>query len=188
MLVNVARFNSQKGLLLIPAAVAALKGEFPALKVVLIGDGEERGRLEAEIARHGVAGMIELRGWQSNVEVRRALIGARALLLPSFAEGLPVVIMEAFALGRPVISTYIAGIPELVDASCGWLAPAGDVEALSAAIRDALAADAPRLARMGNEARRRSVARHDVVASARQLKALFARAASQASGIRCRAR
>ncbi len=177
VLVNIARFNSQKGLLLIPAAVAALKNDFPGLKVVLIGDGEERASLEAEIARHEVAGMIELRGWQSNVEVRRTLVESRALLLPSFAEGLPVVIMEAFALGRPVISTYIAGIPELVDADCGWLTPAGDIEALSAAMRDCLASDSARLARMGDEGRRRSVARHDVATSARQLKDLFARAA-----------
>jgi len=177
VLVNIARFNSQKGLLLIPAAVAAVRGEFPDMKVVLIGDGEERPGLEAEIARHGVAGQIELRGWRSNGEVRRTLAESRALLLPSFAEGLPVVIIEAFALGRPVISTYIAGIPELVDASCGWLAPAGDVQALAAAMRDALSADAQRLARMGDEARRRAEARHDIAASARQLKALFARAA-----------
>ena len=181
VLVNVARFNSQKGLLLIPAALAALKDEFPGLKVVLIGDGEERARLQAEIARHGVAGMIELRGWQSNVEVRKALAESRALLLPSFAEGLPVVIMEAFALGRPVISTYIAGIPELVDASCGWLAPAGDVQALAAAMRDALAAGPERLAAMGDEARRRSVARHDVAESARRLRALFVKMTSGTS-------
>ncbi|MFL6627048.1 MAG: glycosyltransferase family 4 protein [Burkholderiaceae bacterium] len=180
VLVNIARFNSQKGLLLIPAAVAAVKGEFPGLKVVLIGDGEERPALEAEIARHGVAGHIELRGWQPNAEVRRALEAARALLLPSFAEGLPVVIMEAFALGRPVISTYIAGIPELVDASCGWLAPAGDVDGLAAAMRDALSAAPDRLVRMGEEARARAVARHDIAASARQLKALFSEASSPA--------
>lgn len=178
VLVNIARFNSQKGLLLIPAALAAVKDEFPGVKVVLIGDGEERASLEAEIARHGVADMIELRGWQSNVEVRKALVEARALLLPSFAEGLPVVIMEAFALGRPVISTYIAGIPELVDASCGWLAPAGDVPALAAAMRAALAASPERLAAMGAEARRRGVEQHDVATSARQLKGLFAKAAS----------
>jgi glycosyltransferase involved in cell wall biosynthesis len=183
VLLNIARFNSQKGLLLIPAAVAAVKDEFPALRVVLIGDGEERPRLEAEIARHGVAGQIELRGWQSNVEVRRALVESRALLLPSFAEGLPVVIMEAFALGRPVISTYIAGIPELVDPGCGWLAPAGDVQALAAAMRDALSADPARLARMGDEARRRAVARHDIAASASQLKTLFARAAGSAAPV-----
>ncbi len=175
VLVNVARFNSQKGLLLIPAALGLLKDEFPDLKVVLIGDGEERSALEAEIARHGVAGMIELRGWQTNVQVRQALVDARALLLPSFAEGLPVVIMEAFALGRPVISTFIAGIPELVDARCGWLAPAGDVRATAAAIRDALAASPGQLSAMGAEARRRAVERHDVAESARRLKALFSR-------------
>ncbi len=175
VLVNVARFNSQKGLLLIPAALGLLKDEFPDLKVVLIGDGEERSALEAEIARHGVAGMIELRGWQTNVQVRQALVDARALLLPSFAEGLPVVIMEAFALGRPVISTFIAGIPELVDACCGWLAPAGDVRATAAAIRDALAASPGQLSAMGAEARRRAVERHDVAESARRLKALFSR-------------
>lgn len=173
ILVNIARFNSQKGLLLIPAAVAAVKSEFPGLKVILIGDGEERPRLEAEIARHGVSDMLELRGWQSNAVVRETLMGSRALLLPSFAEGLPVVIMEALALGRPVISTYIAGIPELVDASCGWLAPAGDVGALACAIREALRASPERLAEMGHEGRRRSMARHDVVNSARQLKHLF---------------
>jgi colanic acid/amylovoran biosynthesis glycosyltransferase len=125
-----------------------------------------------------VAAQIELRGWQSNVQVRRALVESRALLLPSFAEGLPVVIMEAFALGRPVISTYIAGIPELVDANCGWLAPAGDVHGLAAAMRDALSAEPARLACMGEEARRRCAARHDVSASVTQLKALFQRAAS----------
>ena len=89
-----------------------------------------------------------------------------------------MVIMEAFALGRPVISTYIAGIPELVDASCGWLAPAGDVPALAAAMRAALAASPERLATMGAEARRRGVEQHDVATSARQLKGLFAKAAS----------
>ena len=178
VLVNVARFNAQKGQLLIPAAVARLRDEFPDLKVVLIGDGEERATLEAEIARHDVAGMIELRGWQSNDEVRQAIVQSRALLLPSFAEGLPVVIMEAFALGRPVISTLIAGIPELVDARCGWLAPAGDVDALASAIRDALAASPDQLADMGAEARRRGLARHDVAESARRLKALFTQAAA----------
>lgn len=178
VLVNIARFNSQKGLLLIPAALARLKATHPALKVILIGDGEERPRLEAEIRKHGVGHMIAMRGWQTNAEVRTAILESRALLLPSFAEGLPVVIMEAFALGRPVISTWIAGIPELVDSTCGWLVPAGAADELAAAMSDALAASPARLADMGREARRRSVERHDVATSARQLKALFARATS----------
>ena len=171
--VNVARFNSQKGLLLIPSAIVLLKDEFPNLKVVLIGDGEERARLEREIGQNGVAHMIELRGWQTNSEVRQALSESRALLLPSFAEGLPVVIMEAFALGRPVISTYIAGIPELLDSSCGWIVPAGSVEALAAAMRASLLASPQTLVAMGVEGRKRSVAQHDVTASAAQLAQLF---------------
>ena len=171
--VNIARFNSQKGLLLIPPALALLKAEFPKLKVVLIGDGEERARLEASIAEHGVAGMLELRGWQANTAVRQTLRESRALLLPSFAEGLPVVIMEAFALGRPVISTYIAGIPELLDASCGWIVPAGSATALAQAMRDALNASPAELSALGAEGRRRVVAQHDVAASAAQLRLLF---------------
>ncbi|MEP6505559.1 MAG: glycosyltransferase, partial [Betaproteobacteria bacterium] len=160
--VNIARFNAQKGLLLIPPTLALLKAEFPALRVVLIGDGEERPALEAAIRQHDVADMIELRGWQVNATVREVLRTSRGLLLPSFAEGLPVVIMEAFALGRPVVTTYIAGIPELVDERCGWLVPAGSVDALAEALRAALRASPAALAEMGREGRRHAVEQHDV--------------------------
>ena len=69
--------------------------------------------------------------------MRSEILAARALVLPSFAEGLPVVLMEAMALRRPVLTTYVAGIPELVrPGEHGWLVPAGDVEALA----DAMAA------------------------------------------------
>src|SRR5258708_27920486 len=77
--------------------------------------------------------MIDVRsaGGDSRVQVGEELFAARALVLPSFAEGVPVVIMEAMALRRPTISTFVAGIPELVrPGEDGWLVPAGDVEAL----------------------------------------------------------
>lgn len=180
--VNIARFNSQKGLLLIPPALALLKAEFPTCKVILIGDGEERAALLAAIAEHDVAAMIELRGWQPNAEVREAIRSSRALLLPSFAEGLPVVIMEAFALGRPVVSTYIAGIPELLDRDCGWIVPAGSVEALAGAMREALHASPARLAALGAEGRRRAEAGHDVAVSARKLAGLFGEASAKNGG------
>ena len=180
--VNIARFNSQKGLLLIPPALALLKAEFPSCKVILIGDGEERPALLAAIAEHDVTSMIELRGWQPNAEVREAIRSSRALLLPSFAEGLPVVIMEAFALGRPVVSTYIAGIPELLDRDCGWIVPAGSVEALAGAMREALHASPSRLAALGAEGRRRAEAGHDVAVSARKLAGLFGEASAKNGG------
>ncbi len=69
---------------------------------------------------------MRITGWISNDQVRNEILAARALVLPSFAEGLPVVIMEAMALGRPVISTFVAGIPELVEtvSMAGWFRPA----------------------------------------------------------------
>jgi colanic acid/amylovoran biosynthesis glycosyltransferase len=172
-LVCVGRLCVQKGQLLLPAAAALLRADFPGLKIVLIGDGPIRAQLEQLIAQHGVGEVIELRGWQSNVEVRATMLKSRALLLPSFAEGLPVVIMEALALGRPVISTYIAGIPELVDPGCGWLVPSGSEPELATAIRLALVADVPHLRELGLEGRRRVARNHDIRTNAGQLRELL---------------
>ena len=101
------------------------------------------------------------------------LLQSRALLLPSFAEGLPVVIMESLALGRPVISTYIAGIPELVDAKCGWMIPAGSVDDMVIAIRSALLASPSTLSSLGREGRQRIEAEHDIDKIAKQLQKQF---------------
>lgn len=154
-LVCVGRLSHNKGQVLIPEAVARLRGEFPALKVILVGDGEARADVEAAIRAHGVGAHVELAGWRANNEVRRLIGRSRALVLPTFAEGLPIVIMEALATGRPVISTYIAGIPELLDAGCGWIVPAGSVNDLADAMAAALRASPDEIARLGAEGRRR---------------------------------
>ncbi|WDI31258.1 glycosyltransferase family 4 protein [Hyphococcus flavus] len=172
-IVCVGRLCPQKGQAQIPAAVAALKAEFPDIKVTLIGDGESRAEIEAEIERCGVAENVEITGWMENEKVREAVSGGRCFLLPTFAEGLPVVIMEALALGRPVISTYIAGIPELVDDGCGWIIPAGDRKALIGALRSALNSSEDLLVAKAAEGRRRVELAHDVDKEAAKLKALF---------------
>lgn len=161
MFVCVGRLCPQKGQVLIPKAAAALRKEFPNLRIVLVGDGESRSSIEAAIEDYGVADMVELRGWVANKEVLDLIKNSRALLLPSNAEGLPVVIMEALASDRPVISTTIAGIPELVDDSCGWLFPAGDGEGLTGAIRAALESSPAVLSRMGEAGRSRVAQFHD---------------------------
>jgi glycosyltransferase involved in cell wall biosynthesis len=168
-LVCVGRLCTQKAQVLLPAVAAALRKDFPGLRIVMIGDGESRGDIERGIAEHGVGDVIELRGWRSNAEVREAIAGCRAVLLPSFAEGLPVIIMEAFASGRPVISTYIAGIPEILDQSTGWIVPAGDQEALAEALRAALAASPAELQRMGARGRAIVVREFDIDTEARRL-------------------
>ncbi len=171
--VCVGRLCPQKGQAQIPGAVAALRAEFPEMKVILIGGGESRPDVEAAIKRHGVEDMVEIMGWMANDKVRETVAGSRALLLPSYAEGLPVVIMEALALGRPVISTYIAGIPELVDEGCGWIIPAGSEEALVTAMREALNAPPELLAAKGVEGRKRIERDHDSDKEAAKLHAMF---------------
>jgi colanic acid/amylovoran biosynthesis glycosyltransferase len=178
-LVCIGRLCPQKAQTLFPDAVEPLSDEFPGLKVVLVGDGETRAEIELKIAEKGLQKHFEFLGWCSNEEVRARLMGARAMLLPSFAEGLPVSIMEAFALRTPVISTYIAGIPELVDSSCGWIIPAGDVSALTASIRSCLTTEDQALNSMGDIGRSRVEARHDVRRSAALLRDCFERYGGQ---------
>lgn len=172
-LVAVGRMAGQKGLPLLIQAMALAAPTLPGLRLTLVGDGELRPVIEAAIAAHGLQDRITLAGWQDEAGVRTALAKAQALILPSFAEGLPVVAMEAMAAGRPVIATAIAGLPELVTPDTGWLVPAGDAPALARAIA-ALAATRPEtLAAMGQAARARALDRHDVTREAARLAALF---------------
>lgn len=161
-LICVGRLCPQKAQLLFPAALAQIKQEFPKVHIHLIGDGESRTALETEIQKYDVADLVTLHGWKANTEVREMVKQHRALLLPSFAEGLPVVIMEAFALGRPVISTYIAGIPELVDETCGWMIPAGSIDHIAQSIRDVLLSSVEELSLKGREGRRRVEKEHNL--------------------------
>ncbi|MEE4209378.1 MAG: glycosyltransferase family 4 protein [Parvularcula sp.] len=173
-LVCVGRLCPQKGQSLIPEAIAPIAREHRDLEIILVGDGESRPEIENEIELLGLTGQFTLKGWATNAEVRALISSSRALLLPSFAEGLPIVIMEAFALGRPAISTYIAGIPELLDRDCGWIVPPSSTEDLRAAITAAIETSPMKLNRMGREGRRRIEERHDVDQLAALLKDRFA--------------
>ena len=171
-LVAIGRLSAQKGFALLMEAVA--QAALPNLRLTLVGDGELRGEIEAEIAAKGLQAQVTLVGWQDEAGVARALNAAQALVLPSFAEGLPVVLMEAMAAGRPVIATAIAGVPELVTPEVGWLVPAGDVSALAGAMRALAATPAGTLAAMGQAARERVLQRHDITLEAAKLARLFA--------------
>lgn len=172
--VCVGRLHEQKGQALLVEAVARVAKSGTPIELVLVGGGELEQELRAAVARHGVEKHVRFTGWASGDVVRREVEGGRAMVLPSFAEGLPVVIMEALALGRPVLTTYVAGIPELVAAGeCGWLVPAGSVERLEAALRECLATPPAQLTAMGREGRRRVRQMHDVRVSAQRLKTLF---------------
>ncbi|MBY6043598.1 glycosyltransferase [Phaeobacter italicus] len=161
-LAAIGRFVEQKGQMVLIHALAKLVETHPDLHLSLIGDGEMRQDLEAAIARYGLSRHVTLTGWLSEADVRAELAKAHALVMPSFAEGLPMVVMEAMAAARPVVATYIAGTPELVvPGQTGWLVPAGDPDVLAEAISDLAATPAETLSRMGQAGRTRVLQRHD---------------------------
>jgi glycosyltransferase involved in cell wall biosynthesis len=173
-LVCVGRLCEQKGQLLLVQAAQMLKQRGLAFQLVLAGDGELRPDLEREIAARGLGERIRITGWLSSAQIRQELLNATAMVLPSLAEGLPVAIMEAMALRRPVLSTYIAGIPELVRSGVsGWLFPSGSVEELAAAMEACLRAPADEIEKMGSAARCMVLARHDIGLEAKKLTGHF---------------
>lgn len=173
-LISVGRLCPEKGQILLVQAVAALRDQGCDVELLLVGDGPSRHDVEREASRLRVERSIRLLGWRSSRDVRRLILESRALVLSSFAEGIPVVLMEAMALGRPVIAPGVGGIPELVQTGeNGWLVPAGSVEDLAGAMRQLVESPAERLDQMGERGRRRILERHDVSREVRRLAALF---------------
>jgi colanic acid/amylovoran biosynthesis glycosyltransferase len=177
-LVCVGRLCEQKGQLLLVEAARRLVAQGVEFQLVLAGDGEMRGAIEACITRHDLQDIMHITGWISSEQVRKEILSSRALVLPSFAEGLPVVVMEAMALKRPVISTFVGGIPELVlPGDHGWLVPAGDVEGLTNAMQVCLDTPVDILNGMGEAAYKRVRARHSIDTQVQDLAQLFNSAA-----------
>jgi len=173
--VCVGRLSEQKGQILLLQAWARLIGEGKKLKLLLVGDGPLRPLIEKAIAELNLQDQVEITGWATGQEVKNWINSARAMVLPSFAEGLPVVLMESLAMGRPVVSTYIAGIPELVEPGIsGWLVPAGDLERLVDTLQTVLDTPLPTLTQMGLKGRQVVLQRHDVMKEVKILASLFA--------------
>lgn len=174
--VCIGRLTAQKGQLALLDAVAQVLRAGHNMRLVLAGDGEMRSVLEERIASHGIQDAVQITGWIGEQRVRELLLESRAMVLPSFAEGLPVAIMEAFALGRPVISSAITGIPELVShGKNGWLVIPGSVSDLAAALVDCLQTSVPMLNAMGANGRERVREQHLASTEAKKLSAILHR-------------
>jgi colanic acid/amylovoran biosynthesis glycosyltransferase len=142
-LLTVARLVEKKGLEYAIRATAKVLHKQPRIEYTIVGDGPLRPTLADLIATLGVEGQVKLVGWKRQDEVAGLLRGADILVAPSVTgsdgdqEGIPVALMEALAQGLPVLSTYHAGIPELVqDGQSGFLVPERDVDALAARLED----------------------------------------------------
>lgn len=138
-LLFVGRLAPVKGLRVLLAALARARETHPGLRLTIVGDGEDRAHLENLAKPMGEA--VRFTGYLSQTEVAERLAQADAFVLPSFAEGLPVVLMEALAAGKTAIAPRVAGVAELIEEGrSGYLIHAGDVEGLTQALEQ-LAAD-----------------------------------------------
>lgn len=173
-LVCVGRLCPQKGQLLLLEAIARLKEKGIICTLTLVGDGELRQEIEHLAENLDIKQQIIITGWANSDEVKQQITQAKLMVMPSFAEGLPVVIMESLALGIPVISTYVAGIPELVvNDESGWLIPAGDIDALTVAIESALNLPVEKLEEIGKKGKIAVNQNHDINKETEMLKKLF---------------
>lgn len=169
-LLFVGRLTAIKGLRVLVDALERARAGNPGIELTLIGDGEDRPWVEAQAAR---LGRVTCLGFRSQSEVAAALAEHDAFVLPSFAEGVPVVLMEAMASSRPVIATRVGGVAELVqDGQSGLLVAPGDADGLAQAIMR-LADDPALRADMGTAGRARVAAEFNVQTEARRILALF---------------
>ena len=174
--VCIGRLATQKAHVILIEAFQKLIASGRDAKLILVGDGELRPVIEEKIKAYALEDYVHITGYVSDQEVRRYIKMSRALVLPSFAEGLPMVIMESFAVGRPVITTYIAGIPELVEPNKnGWLVPAGNVTKLTDAMIDALDTPIDRLSEMAEMGRNSTFQQHYTTTVGDHLENLLSR-------------
>jgi glycosyltransferase involved in cell wall biosynthesis len=147
-------------------ALASLGRSGRAFRAVLVGDGPERGRLEARAEALGLGGRVRFLGERGDVE--RLLPALDVFVLSSREEGIPNALLEAMAAGRPSVATAVGGTPEVLTAGeTGWLVPPGDPGALAAALEEALAHP--------DEARRRGAAARRAVEERMSIDAMVRR-------------
>ena len=181
-IVMVGRLVPTKGPLLLLKAIERVRNHGIALSLTVVGDGPERPDLEAFIRAHDLAGIVTLTGALNHDQTLARVAAADLFVLASFAEGIPVSLMEAMALGVPCISTWIAGIPELIESNRdGILVPPGSVDDLVNAILR-LAGDPGLRQRLSESARNRVLREYSLSQNLRLLAATMERHLNRMAG------
>jgi glycosyltransferase involved in cell wall biosynthesis len=161
-IISVGRLAPVKGQRVLIGAIARLIAANRTVLLRLVGDGPERAALEQEVARLSLPAHVIFEGWQPADRVRDLYAQADVFALASFAEGIPVVLMEAMAMEIPCVATRVTAVPELIrDELDGLLVPPSDEEALASALARLM--DDPELRlRLGKSARRRILENYDL--------------------------
>jgi glycogen(starch) synthase len=153
----VGRLTAEKGFDVAVAAFASIARAAPAARMIVAGDGPERGELERIVARLGLTARVQFLGWVAPERIPDLMNTASVVVVPSREEAFGIVALEAAAMARPVIATRVGGLPEVVeDRRTGLLVDSDDVEALGRSIARLLA-DPEAAAEMGRAARQRAL-------------------------------
>jgi glycosyltransferase involved in cell wall biosynthesis len=162
-----------KGIFDLLDAAGILRAQVPGLRIECAGDGDI-GKVERRAAALGLAARVKMRGWLSRCAGDELLSRASVFVLPSYAEGLPMSLLEAMAAGCPVVATPVGGIPDLViDGVNGLLVPVGDPRALSEALARILH-DSELARRLGRAARSTIESRYTAERSVDRLEQVYA--------------
>ena len=176
-LLFVARLAHLKGLGDLLDAMVQVVDQHPATQLTVVGDGPDRDRFETLTRRLGLEKSVTFTGYRSQAEVADHLAETDVFVLPSYAEGVPVTLMEAMGSGLPVVATQVGGVGELVvDGENGFITRPGDVDQLATRLVE-LVADPQRRQAFGERGRARVLAEFDNDVEARRLAALFEAAA-----------
>jgi glycosyltransferase involved in cell wall biosynthesis len=173
LVVFAGRCEASKGIFDLLEAAGILRAQVPGLRIECAGDGD-LGKVQRYAASMNLAPRVTMRGWLGKEAAERLLSRASVFVLPSYAEGLPMSVLEAMAGGCPVVATHVGGIPNLVtDGVDGLLVPPGNPQALAAALRRILRD--PAFARqLGNAARQTIANRYTAERSIERLEQVYA--------------
>ncbi|HVB56508.1 MAG TPA: glycosyltransferase family 4 protein [Candidatus Acidoferrales bacterium] len=172
-LLSVGRLAPEKGQALLLEAVAVLQAESCPVQLCIVGDGPDRPWLERLAAELGIASNVEFAGWVDQTQLMTLYAKANLFVLPSLAEGIPIVLMEAMAMQIPCVAPHITGVPELIEHGVeGMLFAVGDVEDLKKVIRNLL--ESPELClRIGMRGRARIVRDYDIARNTERFGAVL---------------
>jgi colanic acid/amylovoran biosynthesis glycosyltransferase len=169
----VGRLSPEKGHVGLLQAFAEARARGLDAELVLVGDGPERERIEAAIREFGLSAHVRMLGRLAEADTLREIAQSDVLVLASFMEGLPVVLMEAMALGLPVIGPRVAGVPELVEESVhGFLFAPAAWDELAERLYTLLSDRALR-ERMGKAGRKKVEAEFEITRAVEPLVARF---------------
>jgi glycosyltransferase involved in cell wall biosynthesis len=170
---SVGRFVPFKGYRVLLEAARVVAGTLPGVHWLLVGDGEQRGELEAYCNVLGLGSQVRFVGWREDVPEILALCDVFAL--PSLGEHFGRVLIEAMAMAKAVVATDAGGVPEIVvHDECGLLVPPGEPQAMAEALL-ALLCNPARSARLGQAGRRRAEARFSIARHVEAVETVYAK-------------